>query len=593
MNSHAAISNQASAKVLVQSALKSELAGDNQQRHAELRQALAQSPDVPSAHWQSGQVRVGKSWETPTEVNQSAKRDRRLAEYRSKRDAAGNSAADQAALARWCRAKGLVEQQRAHWWQVLQLQPNNLEAIQALGLQPQQGMLATREQVQKIRLVKQATERWRPWVAKWRRAAERRDPPPTTLKQRIANISDSEEMLGLERAIWQQVGADRNKRLYREMLLSLMQMLRDNPYPAAAESQVRHAVLCDSADVRTAAIEGLKRHPLDHYVPLLLSVLQSPIEANTQYAVDAMGHLIARRSIYREGALADFSVSLTLSPQASRPAVILTNAPALVGLVAAAQQLNLADSQVQAARDAAAMRDQVAQVNRAIEARNAHVLAALTGTTNLDLGSEPTKWWTWWWRDYNESYSLDTKPRYDYQAQQSYVAVDSGDQLLASATYMTPLECFASSTKVWTLTGLQPIEQVKVGDLVLAQAVESGELAYKAVLAVTVRKPGPRMQLRLGGETVVTTPGHPFWVAGQGWRVCKQLEVGKRLHSLSGAVRIEGVEKLETDPTYAGYAYNLILDGFHGYFVGARGILVHDNTPRKPTAALLPGLPPD
>ena len=65
------------------------------------------------------------------------------------------------------------------------------------------------------------------------------------------------------------------------------------------------------------------------------------------------------------------------------------------------------------------------------------------------------------------------------------------------------------------------------------------------------------------------------------------------MHSLAGGVRIESVEKLETDPSYAGFAYNLILDDFHGYFVGDRGILVHDNTPRKPTAALLPGLMPE
>ena len=36
-------------------------------------------------------------------------------------------------------------------------------------------------------------------------------------------------------------------------------------------------------------------------------------------------------------------------------------------------------------------------------------------------------------------------------------------------------------------------------------------------------------------------------------------------------------------------AYNLIVADFSTYFVAERGLLVHDNTPRKPTAALLPG----
>ncbi|MGA2796833.1 MAG: hypothetical protein ABSE63_04575 [Thermoguttaceae bacterium] len=35
-----------------------------------------------------------------------------------------------------------------------------------------------------------------------------------------------------------------------------------------------------------------------------------------------------------------------------------------------------------------------------------------------------------------------------------------------------------------------------------------------------------------------------------------------------------------------------IVDDFHTFFVGDQGILVHDNTPREPTAALVPGLLP-
>jgi hypothetical protein len=61
---------------------------------------------------------------------------------------------------------------------------------------------------------------------------------------------------------------------------------------------------------------------------------------------------------------------------------------------------------------------------------------------------------------------------------------------------------------------------------------------------------------------------------------------------LSGFVPIESVEKVKTDESSAGFAYNLIVADFDSYFVGDRGILVHDNTPRKPTAALLPGLLP-
>ena len=45
---------------------------------------------------------------------------------------------------------------------------------------------------------------------------------------------------------------------------------------------------------------ALKRHPLDHYVPLLLSGLQSPIEASMQCMLGAAGDLITSYSVFQE-----------------------------------------------------------------------------------------------------------------------------------------------------------------------------------------------------------------------------------------------------------------------------------------------------
>jgi hypothetical protein len=56
---------------------------------------------------------------------------------------------------------------------------------------------------------------------------------------------------------------------------------------------------------------------------------------------------------------------------------------------------------------------------------------------------------------------------------------------------------------------------------------------------------------------------------------------------------VETIEKqAEADQLPAEFAYNLIVDDFHTFFVGDPGFLVHDNTPREPTAALIPGLLP-
>jgi hypothetical protein len=83
-----------------------------------------------------------------------------LASYRRKRDSAGDTAEDQAALARWCGKNGLADEQRAHWWRTLAIQPTNAEAIKALGFQLHQGLLVSKEQAKQIRWVEQAKERW-------------------------------------------------------------------------------------------------------------------------------------------------------------------------------------------------------------------------------------------------------------------------------------------------------------------------------------------------------------------------------------------------------------------------------------------------
>src|SRR4029453_2534403 len=126
----------------------------------------------------------------------------------------------------------------------------------------------------------------------------------------------------------------------------------------------------------------------------------------------------------------------------------------------------------------------------------------------------------------------------------------------------------------------------KPGDHVLSQDQDSGELAYKVVLRTTLRPPSKMVTIKAGGEEIVTTLGHPFWVCRQGWKMAKQLQAGDLLHSLGGAVEIESVEPLAREPR----AYNLVVDDFNPYFVGQSGLLGHDNEFRKPTRAIVPGL---
>ncbi|MGA2060864.1 MAG: polymorphic toxin-type HINT domain-containing protein [Thermoguttaceae bacterium] len=645
---------------LVRAALENELAGRNDQREALLEQALAQTPSDSAAHWQLGQVRVDDAWLTASQAEQSAQKDHRLAEYRRLRDAAGPTAEDQVALAKWCHKNKYYEEERLHLLLANQIQPGQPEAVQglsSLGLHMYEGKLMTDPQIARAKnqaqKINKAMEQWRPFVTQWQRADDRRETsPPAEVREKIAQISEPADMLGLEWAILRQVDTKKDQR--HRIALALVKTLEPNPQPVVAQFLVRQSVFSEFDDVRSAAATGLKKHPFDHYVPLLLSGLQTPIEADIRSMLSATGNLATQYSFYREGALTDFSTTITTGPQESAPNLPANGEPGQSAYgMAINQRRNAARSVVQANQQTAALRDHVQAINDNIEQRNARIVAVLTQTTGKDLGEDPTKWWDWWLQDYNGMYSTNgnnenatdsetDKPTYQppppppaYESKpskpvvyknafQGYQVYDApqpttgarapGYQTstraytpssqpmtggsahtiqLPTGTVTWPHSCFSPGTKVWTLTGRMPIAQIKIGDRVLAQNVESGELAYKPVLAVTTQPPGTRMKIGLGADTITSTPSHPFWVLGEGWQMTKQLAVGKTMHTISGGVRVESIERQAVaDQLPAEFAYNLIVDDFHTFFVGDQGILVHDNTFREPTAALVPGLLP-
>jgi hypothetical protein len=115
--------------------------------------------------------------------------------------------------------------------------------------------------------------------------------------------------------------------------------------------------------------------------------------------------------------------------------------------------------------------------------------------------------------------------------------------------------------------------------------VETGELTYKPVIGRTVRPPTPILKFSWRGEALRASRGHPFWVVGIGWRMAKELGDGAILYGVTGSPRVEAIE-LDGEEE----AYNLVVADFNTYFVGESGILVHDNTPRRPTRATLPGM---
>ena len=107
----------------------------------------------------------------------------------------------------------------------------------------------------------------------------------------------------------------------------------------------------------------------------------------------------------------------------------------------------------------------------------------------------------------------------------------------------------------------------------------------KPVLKTIVNPGKPLFRLRTAGETLEVTGGHVFWVSGQGWVKARQLQPQMRFHTLKGTVDLTSVEPGGKQDTY-----NLVVADFHSYFVGKEKILTHDNTIRKPTNCVVPGL---
>ena len=106
-----------------------------------------------------------------------------------------------------------------------------------------------------------------------------------------------------------------------------------------------------------------------------------------------------------------------------------------------------------------------------------------------------------------------------------------------------PCNCFVEGTEVQTPDGFRPIEQVQVGDLVLARDENTGKTAYKPIVAliagsereiweVTVETTDAQGQVQR--EPIGTTDEHPWRTVDGRWVETKDLAAGTELVSSDG-----------------------------------------------------------
>jgi hypothetical protein len=201
--------------------------------------------------------------------------------------------------------------------------------------------------------------------------------------------------------------------------------------------------------------------------------------------------------------------------------------------------------------------------NDGINLCNDHTLPVLKAITGQDLGVEPEKWKNWWTDQLGYAYQSelpDPKPTYT-----DFVAASS---VVPSFVHSS---CFAADTLVQTIDGPQPIETIRVGDRVLSQGTSTGQLAFQPVTAIHRNQPAAMLRISIGGEAIVATGIHRFWKAGKGWTMARELKAGDRLRIVGGIVEIASITADKTQPVY-----NLDVAENRDFFVGNKGLLVHD-----------------
>jgi hypothetical protein len=147
----------------------------------------------------------------------------------------------------------------------------------------------------------------------------------------------------------------------------------------------------------------------------------------------------------------------------------------------------------------------------------------------------------------------------------------------------TEATCFTAGTPIKTLNGDKPIEEIKLGDLVLSYNLEAGELEYKQVVRTFIRESENLYDLFIQGEdkALRVTAHHPFFARpgcpsieteGQ-WIHVDELHSGLDVLRPDGEwVRVVKLQRVKGKFT----VYNFEVADNHDYFVGKYGILVHN-----------------
>ncbi len=567
--------DQATARQLVEQALAHEAAGDNAARDNALQAALKFDPNCEPALWRSGFVRYQNKWVKFDELPQLIEKQPKLFKYRNKREEFADTAEDQLELARWCAQQGLTQQARSHLTRVLHHQPDHAIARAELGYRRVNNQWVLQEEIDAVRELERIQRNAnRTWLPKLEKIAEQLTNKSVNRRQvGLQQLSEIDDPLAIQ-AIEATLSSTSP-----ELATLALEAVSSMPQHEATLSLARHALYAEWESTRELAASLLKLRNEQEYVPALLASMFTPIISRAEIYEGRGGQLVYRHSLAREG-------------RDATQVSVLDRAYQRIARQGGDAGDTAARALANAQRIAQQREQAIANENARTAAQNERVAEILTLTTGEQFGPKPEIWWEWW-NDRNGVF-IDGEKQVvsNYETETVRIADEGGTGASGSGSEVgrgsTPRfhECLRAGTPIWTERGLVAVEEIKIGDRVLAQDPNSGEIAYKAVLRTTVRPPDKLFRIVTDKITLETSDGHPFWVQGKGWVTSRFLKTGDKIQGLESPAEVVIGEELDLSEE----TYNLIVADFHSYFVGEAKVLSHDNTIRGLTNAVVPGL---
>jgi hypothetical protein len=602
----------------VKLALWCEAHGLNAERVKHLARAVLADPTNVTARGLMGLVAVGGRWKSTDEIGDRLRTDSalaaRLAEYEKRRSrlTADEIDSEKAAellekkndyntansvrlknnrrlalahvtLGKWCESEALSAEAAAHYTMAVHLDPSRDLNWKRLGYTRRNGRWTSPEQAAALAheaaAQKKADHAWEPRLRKW--TSLLRDPARAVEGERLlTTVTDRRaipsilKLLPLDRPEADQI-----------LRVSLLAQIDD---PTSSRAIADQAVSTQLDSVRRAAIKVLKKRPLQDYAGQLVERIRGIIQYTVQplSGPDSRGALAIDAPRFRIVRTYDVPPAFELAPtfrgyvgydDNGLPVVaqgidldfIKRNSGNPLAVAQRIHEIEVRTANMLAQATQAAQRQmaediyQIETTNEQAIASNKKIVPVLTAAAGASesLGYDEDAWRSWWYDSLGYSYQAAPKPTFAQGSVPQYYPYEVRT-------------CFAAGTPVHTLTGERPIEAIQIGDQVLAQDGATGALSYQAVVYVHRNPPAKTLRITLSdGESVVCSIYHRFWRANLGWAQARELKPGDSLRSLSGIVRISGIEPDEVQPLF-----NLDVVRSKTFFAGKTVLLVHDNT---------------